>query len=92
MKKKQDYRKINFAGFDVIYLVLNKSMYDLFFKEKKEMFLEAKSNYEEDNYLLTYIKQEKDFDAKMNEDITLFGETKTEPNNNSLKEIHLILL
>ena len=42
MKKKQDYRKINFAGFDVIYLVLNKSMYDLFFKEKKEMFLEVK--------------------------------------------------
>ena len=35
MKKKQDYRKINFAGFDVIYLVLNKSMYDLFFQRKK---------------------------------------------------------
>ena len=35
IKKKQDYRKINFAGFDVIYLVLNKSMYDLFFQRKK---------------------------------------------------------
>ena len=35
IKKKKDYRKINFAGFDVIYLVLNKSMYNLFFQRKK---------------------------------------------------------
>jgi len=54
-----------------------------FFKEKKEMFLEVKTNYEEDNYLLTYIKEKKDLDAKMNEDITLFGEINTEPNNNN---------
>ena len=54
-----------------------------FFKEKKEMFLEVKSNYEEDNYLLTYIKEKKDLDAKMNEDITLFGEINREPNNNN---------
>jgi len=80
-------------GLEVIYLVLNKSVYDLFFQRKKGSVFGSKNqinyerNYEEDNYLITDAKEEKELDAKMIEDIILFGETNKEPNKNSLKEI-----
>ena len=77
---------------EIIYLVLNKQIYDLFFQRKKGKVFEGKNvinyerNYKEDNYPIYYMEEEKELDAKLLEDIVLLGEKKKE-DNESIEEI-----
>ena len=77
---------------EVIYLILNKNIYDLFFQRKKGSIFGSKNtlNYErreeEDNYLVSFIEEEKEFNSEMLENLVLLGE-KNIDENETLKEI-----
>ena len=77
---------------EVIYLILNKDIYDLFFQRKNGSIFGSKNtlNYErkeeEDNYLVSFIEEEKEFNSEMLENLVLLGE-KNIDRNETLKEL-----
>ena len=84
--------KSTLENLEVIYLVLNKNIYDLFFQRKKGSIFGGNDiiNYErkleEDNYLIFSPKEEKEFNSKMLENLVLLGE-KNLDKNDTLKEV-----
>lgn len=65
---------------EVIYLKLNKNIFDLFFQRKKGSIFGSKNTLnferreEEDNYLVSFIEEEKEFNSEMLENLVLLGE------------------
>ena len=91
-EKKGIIGKSTLENLEVIYLVLNKNIYDLFFQRKKGSVFGCNDtiNYErkleEDNYLISFVEEEKEINCEILENLVLLGE-KNIDKNETLKEI-----
>ena len=78
-EKKGIIGKSTLENLEVIYLVLNKNIYDLFFQRKKGSVFGCNDtiNYErkleEDNYLISFVEEEKEINCEILENLVLLG-------------------